>query len=486
MTADWRTFVLQHGRGALAQHLAAVVGQPTHAILALRARTPAGGRGTRRPQAFADLFARWHGRPPRDDEWPAPLKIGGGYEWLPPERALLARLVGRVSVREIQQLLSERLRQLTGDRTATRAAQDVQRAIQRLGLQAGDLVGGLTTREAARVVGRVSLINQAITGGALRTFRVGHRHVIPHAEFERWLSTREKPPDGWVPLSSLRAPLGISSDSKLPEYAALGHIPDVRKVAGIGTKRGLWYIAPTRARQILDDARAGRPLPWHGKPLPGNQLAMWRKWQRRKHRRCRQCRAIWRRAAPATFEAFCQRYPALTLGEKRHLTIDRARVRHGSVGWRRRGSVVDRMRDAGLTVPVAARQLQQPTKWIRSLLRTGLLDPAGVVRDALGGEALRITPVGMAMLRGVADGQAAKRDSGTWCGVHVASQITGVCLTTVHRWRALGQVRTRRGGRGLEFERASLEACARKYWAWALKRYKRPTPPAWLHDQEAA
>jgi excisionase family DNA binding protein len=288
---SWQDFVLEHGRYTRVEWLARVLERPVAAIRNVR-HTGACKRLPKRLN-FGELFTRWHGRPPTDEEWPAPRKIGGGYEWLTPEMALLARLVGTTGPGDICRILTERLRCLTGDASAERDRGAVQLAVARLGLQLGaDLVGGLTTREAAKRVGSLAVINQVIHNGTLRTIRVGKRHVIPQDEFERWLSTREAPPDGWVRLSPLRVPLGISSDAKLPEYASLGYIPDVRLVKGIGTARGVWYIAPERAQQILADASAGRPMPWHGKPLPVNQRQMWAKWQARRHRWCRTCTRI--------------------------------------------------------------------------------------------------------------------------------------------------------------------------------------------------
>lgn len=486
MTAgDWKAFVLEHGRGVLAHHLAAVINQPTAAIVALRTRVPHGGQ-TRSTASFVELFTSWHGRAPREEEWPAPRKIGGGYEWLAPELQLLARLIGRMDKPAIARVLTERLRKVTGDPSVRREVNAVQNHANDLGLQIGtDLVGGLTTSEAAARVGRLAVVNQAIANGKLRTFRVGKRHVIPRSEFERWLATRQEPPAGFVRLASLMAPLGMSSDSKLPEYAKLGHIQTAVLVAGIGTHRGVWYLDAHVAAQIIADAKAGRKLPWHGKPIPDNQRAMWRKWQERKHRGCRRCAEIWRGRAPKTFEAFCARYAQLTLGEKRHVTIDRSQRRGGSTGWRARGSVVGRMRGAGIiTVSHAAAALQQPTKWVRRILRTGILEPAGIVRDALGGEAVRITPIGMAMLRGIATGEAAKH-MGQWVGVHLAAQTAGVSITTVHHWRQRAELLTRPGARGLEFELGSLRERARRYWEWACKRYHRATPPAWLATSTA-
>ncbi len=109
-----------------------------------------------------------------------------------------------------------------------------------------------------------------------------------------------------------------------------------------------------------------------------------------------------------------------------------------------------------------------------------------LVRDALGGQSLRITPVGMAMLRGVAAGEAAARNDREWVGVYVAAQIVCVSIATVHRWRRLGEVIIKRGPRWLLFERSSLEMRARRYWVRAMIRYKRAQPPAWLQLPERA
>jgi hypothetical protein len=481
-TVTWQAFVIAYGWHAFVHHLAHVVGQSEASITRLRntgACTPLVTK-----LGFEELFSKWHGRAPHADDWPAPRVVGGGYEWLANEDALLARLVGTMPTNKISAVLTTRLRLVTGDGEASRNGHHVQVRINRIGLQAGDLLGGLTTTDAAKIVGRVSLINQAINLGRLKTIRVGKRHVIPQSEFQRWLSTRDEPPVGWVRLASLAKPLGISSDSKLPEYAALGYIPDVVRV-GICTPRGTWFIAPERAQQILDDALAGRPLPWYGKPLPGNQKAMFRKWQARKHRRCNRCATIWNGAAPRTFEAFCARYGDLTLGEKRHISRDTSKPK-STVRWRPRGSVVRRMRDAGVTVYEAAPLVGRRSRWIRAWMRQGLLNVTGaVVRDELGGEAVRITPLGVEILRAAAADQEANVDSREWIGVHVAAQVAGVCIATVHKWRAGNKVVHKRGPHGILFELESLRERTRMYWSWASTHFKRPDPPAWLRDEAA-
>src|SRR5688572_7496199 len=89
-TVTWRQFVLEHGWRSRDAWLARVLDQSVDEIRRLKQT----GACTRLPKRleFGEMFARWHGRPPADEEWPAPAKIGGGYEWLPPELALVAKL----------------------------------------------------------------------------------------------------------------------------------------------------------------------------------------------------------------------------------------------------------------------------------------------------------------------------------------------------------------------------------------------------------
>jgi hypothetical protein len=121
---------------------------------------------------FAELFALWHGRPPRDDEWPAPRKNGGKgtYEWQAPELALLASLVGRMGKRrDRRRILTEAPAQ--GHRRSPRRthAHRVQIAINhQLGLQTTDVVGGITIAEAGRETGARNGLDQAIRTKALR------------------------------------------------------------------------------------------------------------------------------------------------------------------------------------------------------------------------------------------------------------------------------------------------------------------------------
>jgi transcriptional regulator with XRE-family HTH domain len=282
-------------------------------------------RGRRRD--FAELFALWNGRPPRDDEWPAPQRAGlNSYEWLPPELALLAGLVGKHSPAEIATILTARLQQLTGDRTAERKKNSVQLAMNRIGLQSSDVLGGLTIAAAAKEIGCRSILYHEIRLGRIATRRVGRYLVIDRDELERWKGSRVLPPKGFIRLAALRKRLGIRSD-KLSEWARMGYVPSAIRCNPIGTREhstqfGTWYVDPKVARKLLDDRRAGRPMPWWGKPEPSNLRITWTLWQKRQHpKACASCRQIWGpKGAPRTYEDYAERYHPLTHGEKRHLT----------------------------------------------------------------------------------------------------------------------------------------------------------------------
>ncbi len=354
---DWQAFVLEHGRGVRSSLLAAAVKQPAAAIDRLRQHagcTPRSGP----PPAFVDLFARWHGRPPRDDEWPAPRKIGHGYEWLGPELALLARMVGQHDKPTIAQALTARLQRVTGDLNARRGPNHVQIRVGLLGLQMSDVVGGLTVSEAARQIGISSILYNDIRNGKIQTTRVGRFVVIPHDEFARWKAARVFPPAGFVSLSRLKRPLGIRSD-KLSEYARAGRIPTAIRCNPYGarahsTQFGTWYIDQKVFRKVIADRRAGRPMPWFGTADSSNIKVTWALWQQRKHpTRCRSCQVIWGPVgAPTTLEDYLIRYPPLPHGAKRHLT---------------------RPYSDGLTLAEVAKYAGVTTQTVQTALRIGTL-----------------------------------------------------------------------------------------------------------------
>jgi hypothetical protein len=323
--ADWQAFVIAHGWRAHAYELAAIVGQTEEAIQRLRAT----GACARLDKAkdFSELFALWHRREPGDDDWPAPRKMGSGkgYEWQPPEVALLASLVGQISQAEIAEVLTARLREKTGDAEAERTATAVQVRTNQIGLQTTDVVGGLTTSEAAREIGSFAIVNQAIAKGEIPTHRVGRLHVIPYDAWRNWKEGRTFPPEGYVQLSTLREPLGIKSD-KLSEYARMGLVPTALRCnpygkRGPSTQFGTWWISKETADQILAHRRAGRAMPWHGK-YADNLRTTYRLWSERKHPpQCKDCMEIWGApGAPKTFEEYATRYPGLAHGAKHHLT----------------------------------------------------------------------------------------------------------------------------------------------------------------------
>lgn len=323
--SDWRAFVLAHGHRVPAHTLAAVLGREQADILRVR-NSGACVRGLP-DRSFSELFTLWHGRPPADADWPIPTRgAAGSYEWQLPELALLATQVGQAGVRDIALLLTERLRALTGDPKACRTPGAVQSRIALLGLQARDVVGGLTVAEAGRELGSRTIVQEAIRHGLLRPRRVGSLLVIRRDEWQAWKTRRSAPPEGYVQLSTLK-PIICPGTDKLPEYAGLGYIPSAVRCfpmqGGVpSTSRGTWFISREVAEQLLADRRAGRPLPWYGKPTPSNLRATYRLLQERMHpAQCPECRKIWGRAgAPKDFEDYARRYPPLEHGAKRHLT----------------------------------------------------------------------------------------------------------------------------------------------------------------------
>src|SRR5438045_1746475 len=146
---DWTEFVLAHGGRSRVHELAAVVGRPTEDVQ--RLRNTGACRRQRKAKSFSELFSLCHGRAPEEEEWPLPRKWGarGRYEWQPPEVALLASLVGRLSAADIARTLTARLRERTGDLSAERSRQAVQVRVNLIGLQISkDVIGGVTTAEA--------------------------------------------------------------------------------------------------------------------------------------------------------------------------------------------------------------------------------------------------------------------------------------------------------------------------------------------------
>jgi hypothetical protein len=323
----WQEFVIAHGFRAAGSDLAFVTGQSIEAVARLRQT----GACRRLPKSngFADLFALWNGREPLDEDWPAPRKCPDrrGYEWQASELSLLASLVGSFGNAQIARILTERLRRVTRDPAAQRNALAVQLAMNRIGLQTKDVVGGITTAEAGKEIGSLTIINQAIAKGDLKGMRVGRRWVIPHDAWAAWKAKRTFPPEGFVLLTTLKEPLAIRSD-KLSEFARMGYVPSAVRCNPYGTKGpstqfGTWFIDPAVAAQLLADRHAGRPMPWHGKPMLDNLRVTFKRWQERQHPPvCKTCADIWGKGgAPKRFEDYATRYPPLAHGAKRHLTL---------------------------------------------------------------------------------------------------------------------------------------------------------------------
>lgn len=320
----WEAFVAAYGAGTSLRDLAAVLGIPERKLGAIRVT---GAPSKRTGKRFPELFALWHGRQPNDDEWPAPRRTAGTYEWLGPEDALLATLVGHMSPRAIAPVLTERLRSVTADADAARTPHSVQSRINRLGLQTTDVLGGVTISDAGRRVGGRHVVQHSIRTGILRVERRGRLLVIPYAQWDAYLAARKAPPAGYVQLRQVRDKLGLRSD-KLQALAARGLVPTAircfpRGVGGASSLHGVFYLDGEVAKKLIDDRLAGRPMPWFRQPDPGNLKVTWKLYQQRRHpATCRKCSDIWGAAgAPGTFEDFGRRYSPLALGAKRHLTF---------------------------------------------------------------------------------------------------------------------------------------------------------------------
>ena len=321
---DWERFVLDYGWRSQAYEMSAVIGQSVEDIERIR-RT---GACKRHPKGkrFAELFTLWHGRPPVEEDWPMPRKQGAGctYEWQDPETALLASLVGQMSVMEIAKILTLRLRKITGDRQSGRSKNATQVRTNLIGLQSTDVIGGITTAQAGREIGSMAIINQVIHKKQLRAVRRGRLWVIPHVAWEEWKATRVFPPQGYVQLSTIRTKLAIRSD-KLSEFARMGLIPTAIRCNPYGngksTQFGTWWIDKKVATKLLVDRRAGRAMPWHGK-YADNLRVSFKLWQKRQHpAACKTCAELWgKQGAPKSFEDYSVRYPTLAHGAKRHLT----------------------------------------------------------------------------------------------------------------------------------------------------------------------
>ena len=356
---DWQRFIVDYGWDAPTHLLASALGRTESDVESVRRL----GACRRLPAAkdFGELFALWHGRPPLEEEWPSPRLIkpaSNFYEWLSPEVALLASLVGQMGLPEIAAVLTERLRRLTGDPTAERSLNAVKVRMNRIGMQANDVLGGIVASDAGREIGSLMTVYQAIEQKKLAAFHVGRLLVIPHDAWAKWKAGKTFPPAGYVPLADLKEPLGIRSD-KLSEFARAGHIPTAIRCNPFGsgvrtTAFGTWYIDPAVAASLIADRHAGRPMPWHGKAISENLRASHNLWTKRQHPDCCEtCAQIWgEEGAPRTFEDFGRRYPPLAHGAKRHLTRP----------W-----------DPGLTLDQVAAQAECPLGRVRQAIDNGML-----------------------------------------------------------------------------------------------------------------
>jgi excisionase family DNA binding protein len=357
---DWAAFVLTRCRGLPSYLVSHLVGQPASAVDKVRAAVHAGRVPAGSAKPYHEAFAAFRGRAPADEDWPAPRCKGQGraYEWLPPEDVLLATQVGLVAKTEIARLLTLRLRGITQDPSAERTENAVQVRMKRLGLISTDVLGGLTISQAAKEVGSLTTIQQAVNKGRLTAKRVGRLWVIPYDAWEAWKQKVEGAPDGYVQLSTLRERLGIRSD-KLSEFARMGYVPGAIRCKPYGsnvrtTQYGTWFVTEAAAAQLLEDRVQGKRMPWQGKPMLDNLKATWRLFEERRHpASCETCAHIWGPAgAPLEFDDYMRRYPGLDHGAKRHLTMV----------W-----------SPGLTIPQVATLAARSQSYIRRAISNGVL-----------------------------------------------------------------------------------------------------------------
>lgn len=423
---DWVIFVIENGWHAQAYELAHVVGQPVEAIQRLRAQQVLSHLD--KPKNFAELFALWNGREPVEDDWPVPrrMRANGTYEWHPPEVALLASLVGQISQAEIAEVLTARLREKTGDPEAERSKAAVQVRTNQIGLQTTDVVGGLTTAEAAREIGSFAIVNQMIDKGELPTHRIGRLHVIPYPAWQEWKSKRVFPPAGYVQLSTFKKALGIKSD-KLSEYAGMGLIPTAIRCNPYGTKGpstqfGTWWISKKTADQLLADRRAGLQMPWCGK-YTDNLRTSYKLWEARKHPAdCKTCTEIWgEEGVPKTFEEYSARYPGLAHGAKRHLTRP----------W-----------SPGITLEEVAAQAGRSVEYVRQAIENGVL----AVNAIQGALFVSRTDATRWITRKCPDGESAR----SWISLDVACDAYFFTMRELRGFIASGDLKVKAGANGAE------------------------------------
>lgn len=389
----------------------------------------------------------------------------------------------------------------------------------------------ISVHQAGQELGSQYAVYQAIGNGELQTRREGRMHRIPCEEWERWKATRAAIPPGYVALASIRDSLGIQSD-KLSEYARAGLIPTATQcnLAGAGQSSprfGTWHVAKEVAQDLLLARHAGKPMPWFGRPNQANLRKTYRRWLERKHpAACKTCYAIWgNRGAPKTWEAYAERYPALSHAAKRHLTMQwspKLSAPHGGpqvsrvdaaaqlgvplmqlnemldLGpWFVSGDLLSqevlkalhrRLRSrSGHTIEAAAAALGRPVDWVLAQIEFGKIVPC---QGPCGRNQAYLSESTFRRLAALASGEVASRarlPSGTWLSLSQAASDVCVSVTTVSKWaKGGGLKRVRLGGSGdWRYELHSLRARARRYWQQEA-RGARGQPPDWLSKADAA
>ena len=135
---------------------------------------------------------------------------------------------------------------------------------------------------------------------------------------------------GLVALCTLHE---LGAPATLSTLALDGLIPQAIQVEqpGRAGQRSQWFVPAKAARAWLDDARAGRPLPWHqGALTPEEIQERFNVYRANLHPDdCVRCRAIWgSESRPASLADFARRYEHLRHAQRRHLSTPFDPKRH--------------------------------------------------------------------------------------------------------------------------------------------------------------
>ena len=207
----------------------------------------------------------------------------------------------------------------------------------------------------------------------------------------------------------------------------MGYVPTAIRCNPYGaslpsTQFGTWYIDPGVAVRLIADRHAGRPMPWHGKPLADNLRVTYQLWQRKRQHplACKTCAGIWgRQGAPRSFEEYADRYPPLAHGAKRHLTLP----------W-----------TPGLTVAELAQKAGCATSRVRRAIADGTINALNQGSDAY----VTKTDATRWISRGCPVGDAHR----SWISVATACKRYLFTKRELNRFIAQGKLKSKTGTQG--------------------------------------